>query len=85
MEQVLGAEAEEPRGLLGSNTVHLSQPRLEHMDIDVEAHKESVAERLLILHTQGETPVPTVAVEPHLEVLGYTATAPDTDSSSLSF
>ena len=46
---------------------------------------ENVAEGLLILHTQGETLVPTIAVEPHLEVLGHRATITDMDSDSLSF
>jgi hypothetical protein len=55
------------------------------MDVDVGARKESTAERQHSEHTQGETPVPTVAVEPHLEVLGPTAGVPGTDSSSLSF
>ena len=85
MEQVLGAEAEEPQSSPWSNTVHLSQPCPEHMDVDIEAHEESVAEGLLILCTHGETHVPTVAVEPHLEVLRHTSTALGTDSSSFSF
>jgi hypothetical protein len=55
------------------------------MDVDIGAREESAAERQHIEHTQGETPVPTVAVEPHLEVLGRTAAAPGTNSSSLSF
>src|SRR5450759_3045840 len=83
--EVFGAQAEEPQGSLGSNTVHLSQPRPEHMDVDVEARMESVAEGLLVLRTQRETPVPTVAEEPHLEVLGHTAATTGTDSDSLSF
>jgi hypothetical protein len=53
--------------------------------VDVGARKESTAEGQHSGHTQGETPAPTVAVEPHLEVLGRTAGAPGTDSSSLSF
>jgi hypothetical protein len=85
MEQVFGAEDEEPWSSPGSNTVHLSQPPPEHMDVDVGARKESAAEGQHSGHTQGETHVPTVAVEPHLEVLGRTAGAPGTDSSSLSF
>jgi hypothetical protein len=85
MEQVFGAEDEEPRSSLGSNTVHLSQPPPEHMDVDVGALKESAAEGQHSEHTQGETPVSTVAVEPHLEVLGRTAGASGTDSSSLLF
>jgi hypothetical protein len=85
MEQVFGAEDEEPRSSPGSNTVHLSQPPPEHMDVDVGARKESPAEGQQSEHTQGETPVPTVAVEPHLEMLGRTTTTPGTDSSSLSF
>ena len=85
MEEVFGAEAKEPWGLPGSNTVHLSHPHPEHMDVDVKARVESIAEGLLILHTQAETHVPTIAVEPHLEVLGYTATTTGTDSDSLSF
>jgi hypothetical protein len=44
MEQVFGAEDEEPRSSPGSNTVHLSQPPPEHMDVDVWARKESAAE-----------------------------------------
>jgi hypothetical protein len=55
------------------------------MDVDVGAREESAVERQHNEHTQGETPVPTVAVEPHLEVLGRTTAAPGTDSSSLSF
>jgi hypothetical protein len=55
------------------------------MDIDVGARKESAAQGQHSEHTQGETHVPTVAVEPHLEVLGRTARAPGTDSNSLSF
>jgi hypothetical protein len=55
------------------------------MDIDVRACEESAAEGQHTEHTQGETPVPTIAVEPYLEVLGRTAAAPGTDSSSLSF
>jgi hypothetical protein len=85
MEQVFGAEDEEPRSSPGSNTVHVSQLPPEHMDVDVGARKESTTEGQHSEHTQGETPVPTVAVEPHLEVLGPTAGAPGTDSSSLSF
>jgi hypothetical protein len=85
MEQVFGAEDEEPRSSPGSNTVHLSQPPPEHMDVDVGARKDSAAKGQHTEHTQGETPVPTVAVEPHLEVLGRTAGAPGTDSNSLSF
>ena len=85
MEQVLRVEAEEPQGSPGSITVHLSQPRPEHMDVDIETCKENLAKRFLILRIQGETPVPTVAVEPHLEVLRHTTAAPDTDSDFLSF
>ena len=85
MEEVFGAKAEEPRGSPGSNTVHLSQPCPEHMDVDVEARMESIAEGLLILRTHGETPVPTVVVELHLEVLGHTAATTGTDFDSLSF
>jgi hypothetical protein len=85
MEQVFGAEDEEPRSSPGSNTVHLSQPPPEHMDVDVGACEENAVEGQHSEHTQGETLVPTVAVEPHLEVLGRTAAAPGTDSSSLSF
>jgi hypothetical protein len=85
MEQVSRAEDEELRSSPGSNTVHLSQPPPKHMDVDVGARKESAAEGQHSGHTQGETPVPTVAVEPHLEVLRRTTGALDTDSSSLSF
>jgi hypothetical protein len=85
MDQVFGAEDEEQRSSLGSNTIHLSQPPPEHIDVDVGAREESAAEGQHNEHTQGETPVPAVAVEPHLEVLGRTAAAPGTDSSSLSF
>jgi hypothetical protein len=85
MEQVFGAKDEEPRSSPGSNTVHLSQPPPEHMDVDVGARKENAAKGQHSEHTQGETLVPIVAVEPHLEVLGRTARAPSTDSSSLSF
>ena len=53
IEQVLGAKEDEPQSPPRSNTVHLSQPRTKHMDIDVEAHKESVAEGLLILRAKG--------------------------------
>jgi hypothetical protein len=55
------------------------------MDVDVGAREESAAEGQHSEHTQGETPVPTIAVEPNLEVLGRTATALGTDSNSLSF
>jgi hypothetical protein len=55
------------------------------MDVDIGARKESAAEGQHSEHTREETPVPTVVVEPHLEVLGRTATTPSTDSSSLSF
>jgi hypothetical protein len=85
MEQVFGAKDEEPRSSPRSNTIHLSQPPPEHMDVDVGAREESAAEGQHSEHTHGETPVPTVAVEPHLEVLGCTVVAPGTDSSSLSF
>jgi hypothetical protein len=85
MEQVFGTEDEEPRNSPGSNTVYLSQPPLENMDVDVGAREESAAEGQHSEHTQGETPVPTVAVEPYLEVLRRTAVAPGTNSSSLSF
>ena len=85
MEQVLGAEEDEPHSSLRSNTVHLTQPRPERMDIDLEAHEESVAEGLLILRIEGQTTVPIVAVEPHLERLGHTAATTGTDSDSLSF
>jgi hypothetical protein len=85
MEQVFGAEEEEPRSSLGNNMVHLSQPPLEHMDVDVGAREESTAIGQHSEHTQGETPVPIVTVEPHLEVLGRTAGASGTDFSSLSF
>jgi hypothetical protein len=85
MEQVFGAEEEEPRSSPESTTVHLSQPPLEHMDVDVGAHEESAAKGQHSEYIQGKTPVPTVAVEPHLEVLGRTVAAPGTDSSSLSF
>ena len=46
---------------------------------------ESVAEGLLILHTQEETPVSTLAVEPHLEVLEHRAATTGADFDSLSF
>ena len=46
---------------------------------------ESVAEGLIILHTQRETHVPIVALEPHLEVLGHTTATTGTDLDSLSF
>jgi hypothetical protein len=85
MEQVFGAEDEEPRSSSGSNTFHLLQPPPEHMDVDVGTRQESAAEGQQSGHTQGETPIPIVAVEPHLEVLRRTAGAPGTDSSSLSF
>jgi hypothetical protein len=65
--------------------VHLSQPPPKHIDVDVGAHEESAAEGQYSEHTQGETPVPTVAVEPYLEVLRRTAATPSTDSNSLSF
>jgi hypothetical protein len=55
------------------------------MDIDIGAREESTTEGQHSEHTQGETHVPTVAVEPHLEVLGRTAAALGTDSNSLSF
>jgi hypothetical protein len=85
MEQVFGAKDEEPRSSPESNTVHLSQPRPEHMDVDVGAREESAVEGQHSEHTQGETHVPTVAVEPHLEVLGRIIATPGIDSSSLSF
>jgi hypothetical protein len=85
MEQVFGAEDEEPRSSLGNNTIHLSQPPPEHMDVDVGSHEESAAKGQHSEHTQGETLVPTLAMEPYLEVLGRTAAAPGTNSSSLSF
>jgi hypothetical protein len=55
------------------------------MDVDIGAREKSAAEGQQSEHTQGETPVPTIAVEPHLEVLGRTAAAPSTYSNSLSF
>jgi hypothetical protein len=85
IEQVFGVEDEEPQSSPRSNMVHLPEPPPEHMDVDVGARKESAAEGQQSGHTQGETPVPIVAVEPHLEVLRRTAGAPGTDSSSLSF
>jgi hypothetical protein len=85
MEQVFEAEDEEPQSSPRRNTVHLSQPPPENMDVDVGAREGSAAEGQHNEHIQGETPVPTVVVEPHLEVLGRTTTAPGTDSSSLSF
>jgi hypothetical protein len=66
MEQVFGAKDEEPRSSPRSNTVHLSQPPPEHMDVDVRAREESAAEGQHSEHTHGETPVPIVVVEPHL-------------------
>jgi hypothetical protein len=51
MEQVFGAEDEEPRSSPGSNTVHLSQPPPEHMDVDVGALEESTAEGQHSEHT----------------------------------
>jgi hypothetical protein len=54
--------------------LHLVQPPPEHMDVDVGAREESAAEGEHSEHTQGETHVPTVAVEPQLEVLGRTTT-----------
>jgi hypothetical protein len=85
MEQVFGAEDKEPRSSPGSNTVHLSQPPPEHMDVDIGTREESAAEGQHNEHTQEETHVPIVAVEPHLEVLGRTAATPGTDSIYLSF
>jgi hypothetical protein len=55
------------------------------MNVDVKARKESTIEGQYSEHTQGETHVSTVAVEPHLEVFGCTAATPGTDSNSLSF
>jgi hypothetical protein len=55
------------------------------MDIDVGAHEESAAEGHHSEHTHEETHVSTIAMEPHLEGLGRTTAAPDTDSNSLSF
>ena len=69
----------------GSNIVHLSQPLPKHMDIDIEACKESTIEGQHSEHTQGKTHVPIVAVETNLEVLGCTTAPPCTDSNSLSF
>jgi hypothetical protein len=54
LEQVFGAEDEEPRSSPGSNTVHLSQPPLEHMDVDVGAREESAAKGQHSEHTQRE-------------------------------
>jgi hypothetical protein len=55
------------------------------MDVDVGAREESATDGQHSEHTQGATPIPTVAVEPHFEVLGHTAAASGTDSNSLSF
>jgi hypothetical protein len=44
LEQVFRAEDEEPRSSPGSNTVHLSQPPPERMDVDIGARKESAAQ-----------------------------------------
>jgi hypothetical protein len=55
------------------------------MAVDIGARKESATEGQHSEHIQGETLVPIVAIEPHLEVLGRTAAASGTDSSSLSF
>ena len=85
MEQVLGAEEDEPQSPPRSNTINLSQPHTKHMDIDIEAYEESIAERLLILRAEGQTTIPIVVVEPHLEVLGHTAATTGMDSDSLSF
>jgi hypothetical protein len=85
MEQVFGAEDEESRSSPRSNTVHLSQPPPEHMDVNVGARKESAAEGQHSGHTQRKTPVPTIAEEQHLKALGRTSGAPGTDSNSLSF
>jgi hypothetical protein len=76
LEQVFGAEDEKPRSSPRSNTVHLSQPPPEHMDVDVEAREESAAKWQHSEHTQGETHVPTIAKEPNLK---------DTNSNTLSF
>jgi hypothetical protein len=48
MEQVFGAEDEEPRSSPGSNTVHLSQPPPEHMDVDVGAREEIAAKGSIV-------------------------------------
>ena len=85
VEEVFGAEVEEPLGSPRSSMVHLSQPRPKHMDTDVEARVKSVAEGLLILRTLGETPAPIVVVEPHLEVLRHTVATTCMDSDPLSF
>jgi hypothetical protein len=55
MEQVSGAENEEPWSSPGNNTVHLSQPPPEHMDVDVGARKESAAEGQHSGHTGRDT------------------------------
>ena len=85
IEQVFGAQDKEPRSSPESSTVHLSQPPLEHMDIDVGACEERAVEGQHSEYTQKETPIPTVAVESHLEVLGHTTAALGMDSDSLSF
>jgi hypothetical protein len=51
MEQVFGAEDEEPRSSPGSNMVHLSQLPPEHMDVDVGAREDSIAEGQHSKHT----------------------------------
>ena len=73
------------RGAMGSNTVHLSQPHHEYMDIDIGAGEESAVKEQHSEHTQGETHVATIAEEPNLEVLEHTAATPGTDSNSLLF
>ena len=85
MEQVLGVEEDEPHSPPRSNSINLSQPHTEHIDIDIEAHQESIAEGLLILRAEGQTIVPIVAVKPHLEVLGHIVATIGKDSDSLSF
>jgi hypothetical protein len=75
LEQVFGAEDVEPQSSPGSTTAQLSQPPLEHVDVDRGACEESRAEWQFSGHTQGETHVPTIAEEPNLEVLGSIAVA----------
>ena len=53
------------------------------MDVEVEACKESVVEGQHSKHTHGETPVPTIVLEPHLEVLGHIVAVLGTDSGFL--
>jgi hypothetical protein len=52
MEQVFGAEDEEPRSSPGSNTVHLSQHPPEHMDVDIGARRAQQKGSIVNIHKE---------------------------------